>query len=57
MAPRKKCAWSPRKMKIAVKAVQDGAKLHQTAALYNVPVMTLSDYVKQSRNCRTYNKV
>lgn len=53
MAPRKKCAWSPRKMKIAVKAVQDGAKLRQTAALYNIPVMTLSDYVKQSRNCRT----
>lgn len=53
MAPRKKCTWSPRKMKIAVKAVQGGAKLRQTAALYNIPVMTLSDYVKQTGTSRT----
>lgn len=53
MVPRKKCTWSPRKMKIAVKAVQGGAKLRQTAALYNIPVMTLSDYVKQTGTART----
>ncbi|XP_044733230.1 jerky protein homolog-like [Chrysoperla carnea] len=59
MAPNKKCSWSPRKMKQAVKAIQDGAKLRKTATLYNIPVMTLSDYVKKAGNSRSiiFNKM
>ena len=53
MAPRKKCTWSPRKMKAAVKAVQGGAKLRNTAVSYNIPVMTLSDYVKKTDKSRS----
>lgn len=50
MSTRKKCTWSPRKMKLAVKDILNGAKLRKTATLYNVPVMTLSDYVKKTDN-------
>lgn len=42
-------------MKVAVKAIQGGAKLRQTAALYSIPVMTLSDYVTETGTSRIVN--
>ena len=33
-------------MKSAIRAIRGGAKLRPTAALYGIPVMTLSDYSK-----------
>lgn len=40
-------------MKIAAKAVKEEALLRKTAGLYNIHVMTLSDYVKKSIDSRT----
>ncbi|CAH1997849.1 unnamed protein product [Acanthoscelides obtectus] len=34
-------------MKSAIRDVRGGAKLRPTAALYGIPVMTLSDYSKR----------
>ncbi|CAH1967364.1 unnamed protein product [Acanthoscelides obtectus] len=47
METKKQGSWSPRKMKSAIRDIRGGAKLKPTAALYGIPVMTLSDYSKR----------
>lgn len=53
MSTKKKCSWSPRKMKMAIIEVQEGAKLRPTAAKYGIPVMSLHDYLKRGPDFTT----
>lgn len=53
MSAKKKCSWSPRKMKLAIEDVQEGAKLRPTALKYGIPVMSLHDYSKRGTNFTT----
>lgn len=44
---RKKCTYSPRRMKAAVERVLAGDKLRPTALAFEVPVMSLHDHVRR----------
>lgn len=43
----KKLTWSPRKMRLTIEEVKAGAILRKTIGKYEVPVMTLHDYLNK----------